>query len=157
VSTSSDDFQCKASLLLDNRLVVIIVSATEIYVIINLSGEELPELLLLRRVAVELHPRGISRPLVGHDGIYLVGICGFHARRVFISHDPAIPPKIEILGHLKSSCGLTTSLQQFGTMVLFSYDNHHRIQMATYDLTSRLSHHRWLRLNILEISNIGWT
>jgi len=40
-----------------------------IYAIVNSGGTESPELLLLRHAAVELHPRGVSRPLVGHDGM----------------------------------------------------------------------------------------
>jgi len=129
------------------------MSAIDIYAITNSSAEEFPELLLLRRVAVELHPHGISRPLVGPDGIYLVGICGLKAKRIFISHNPAIAPTTEVLGPLESACGLTISHRQFGTMVSFSYENHHKVEMATYDLTSHPSCYRWLRLNILKISN----
>ena len=132
---------------------MIIKSAIDIYAITNSSDEEFPELLLLRRIAVELHPRGISRPLVGRDGIFLVGIHDFETTRVYVSHNIAIPPTTEILGRLRSSCGLTLSHRQFGTMASFSYENHHRIQMATYDLTSHPSHYQWRQLNILEITN----
>ena len=126
--------------------------AIDIYAIVNSSGKNFPELLLLRHVTVELHPRGVSRPLVAHGGIYLIGICDLEAKRIFISDNPAILPTIEVLGPLKSSCLLDTSHRQFGTMVSFSYTNH-EVGMATYDLTSQPSHYRWLRLNILTISN----
>jgi len=132
---------------------VITKSAIDIYAITNSSDEEFPELLLLRRIAVELHPRGISRPLVGRDGIYLVGIHDFEAICVYVSHNPAIAPTTEVLGPLESACGLTISHRQFGTMVSFSYENHHKIQMATCDLTSHPFHYRWQQLNILEITN----
>jgi len=36
--------------------------AIDIYAIVNSGDKEFPELLLLRHVAVELHPRGVSRP-----------------------------------------------------------------------------------------------
>jgi len=98
-------------------LAVIAVSAFKIYATTNSSDEEFPWLLLLRPVAVELDLRGIPRSVAGHDGMCLVGICNFQARLIFISRDPVIPPKTEILGPLK--CGLITSLQQFGTMMLF--------------------------------------
>ena len=49
---------------------MITMSAINIYAITNSSDEEFPELLLLHRVAVNLHPRGLFRPLVGHDGIF---------------------------------------------------------------------------------------
>ena len=51
-------------------------------------------------VAVKLRLCSISRSLAGHDGMCLVGVCNFQARRVFIHRDPAIPPKTEILGPL---------------------------------------------------------
>ena len=127
--------------------------AIDIYAIVNSGDDEFPELLLHRRVAVEVHPRGVSRPLVGHDGIYLIGIRGLKAKRIFISHDPTIAPTTEVLGPLKFSCGLDTSHGQFGPMASFSYDNHHEVGMATYDLISHPSHYRWLRLNILNMSN----
>jgi len=148
----SDDFQCKASLLPNDRLAMITMCAINIYAITNSSDEKFPELLLSYRVAVELHPRGISRPLVGHDGIFIC-ICGREAKRTFISHNPTIPPTTEVLGPLKSSSGLETSYRQLGTMALFSFNNHHEVAMATYDLTSHLSHYRWLQLNILRISH----
>jgi len=129
------------------------MSAIDIYAITNSSDEEFPELLLLCRVAVKLHPRGISRPLVGRDGIYFICICGREGKRIFISHNPTIPPSTEVLGPLKSSSGLETSYRQLGTMALFSFNNHHEVGMATYDLTLHLSHYRWLQLNILNISN----
>jgi len=135
------------------RLAVITKSVINIYAIVNSGGTEFPELLLLRHIAVELHPRGVSRPLISYGGIYLIGIRGLKAKRVFISHNPAIAPTTEVLGPLESSCGLDTSYRQFGTMASFSYDNHHEVEMATYDLTSHPSHYRWLRLNILGISN----
>ena len=127
--------------------------AIEIYAIVNSSDAFFPELLLLRRVAAQVHPRGVSRPLVGHDGIYLIGIRDLKAKRIFISHNPAIPPTTEVLGPLESSCGLDTSHRQFGPMASFSYDNNHEVGMATYDLVSHPSHYRWLQLNILNISN----
>jgi len=129
------------------------MSAIDIYAITNSSDEEFPELLLLRHVDIELHPRGISRPLVGRNGIYLLGIHNCGAIRIYVSHNTTIPPTTEVLGPLESVSGLTISHRQFGTMVSFSYENHHRIQMATYDLASHPSHYRWLQLNILEISN----
>jgi len=129
------------------------MSAIDIYAIVDSGGTKFSELLLLRHIAVELHPRGVSRPLVGHDGIYLIGVRGLKAKRIFISHNPAIAPTTEVLGPLKSACGLDSSHRQFGTLVSFSYDNNHEVGMATYDLTSHLSHYRWLRLNILNISN----
>jgi len=127
------------------------MSAIDIYAITNSSDEEFPELLLLCRVAVKLHPRGISRPLVGHDGIYFIGICSCEGKRIFISHNPAIAPTTELLGPLKSSCGLDSSHRQFGTMVSFTYSLS-QIGMATYDLVSHSSHYRWLQFNILSIS-----
>jgi len=133
---------------------VIIKSAIDIYAITNSSDEEFPELLLLRRVAVKLHPRSISRPLVGRDGIYFIGICGSEGKRIFISHNPTIPPTTEVLGPLESSCGLDSSHRQFGTMASFTYGLSH-IGMATYDLVSHSSHHRWLQLNKLSISIDG--
>ena len=129
------------------------MSAIDIYAIINSSDEEFPDLLPLRHVTVELHPRGVSRPLVGFGGIYLIGIRDLEAKRIFISHSPAIVPTTEVLGPLESACGLTISHRQFGTMASFSYENHHKVEMATYDLTSHPSCYRWLQLNILEISN----
>jgi len=90
-------------------LAVNTVFAIEINATINSSDEEFPRLLLLRPVTVELHLRGIPCSLVGHDGMYLVDICNFQARCIFIRRDPAISPKTEILGPLKSSCGLITS------------------------------------------------
>ena len=129
------------------------MSAIDIYAIINSSDEEFPDLLLLRHVAVELHPRGISRPLVGHDAIYFIGICGNETKRIFISYNPTSLPTTEVLGPLRSSSGLETSYRQFGTMASFSFNNHHEVGMATYDLTLHLSHYRWLQLNILNISN----
>ena len=54
-------------------------------------------------VAVKLRLCSISRSLAGHDGMCLVGV--FQARRVFISRDPAIPPKTEILGPLSPRVG----------------------------------------------------
>jgi len=127
--------------------------AIEIYAIVNSSDEFFPELLLLRRVASQVHPRGVSRPLVGHDGIYLIGIRDLKAKRIFISHNPAISPTTEVLGPLKSSCGLDTSHRQFGPMASFSYNNNHEVEMATYNLVSHPCHYQWLRLNILSISN----
>jgi len=47
------------------------MSAIDIYAI---PHSDSTELLLLHHITVELHPRGISRPLVGRDGIYLLGI-----------------------------------------------------------------------------------
>jgi len=130
------------------------MSAIDIYAITNSSDEEFPELLLLCRVAVKLHPRAVSRPLVGRDGIYFIGICARKAKRAFISHNPAIPPTTEVLGPLKSSCGLDSSYRQFGTMASFTYGLSH-IGMATYDLVSHSSHYRWLQLNKLSISIDG--
>ena len=127
--------------------------AIDIYAITNSSGKDFPELLLLRHVTVELHPRGVSRPLVAHGGIYLIGIYDLEAKRIFIRDNPVILPTIEVLGPLKSSCLLDTSHRQFGTMASFSYNNNHEVGMATYDLTSHPSHYRWLRLDILSISN----
>jgi len=100
-------------------LVVVTVSTVEIYATTSSSDDEFPRLLFLRPVAVELHLRGISRSLAGHDSMNLVRICNLQARRIFISCDPAIPPKTDILGPLMFSCGLITSLQQFGTMMFF--------------------------------------
>jgi len=127
------------------------MSAIDIYAITNSSDEEFPELLLLRRVVVKLHPRGISRPLVGRDGIYFIGICGSEGKRIFISHNPTIPPTTEVLGPLESSCGLDSSHRQFGTMASFTYSLS-QIGIATYDLVSYSSHYRWLELDILSIS-----
>jgi len=131
---------------------VITMSAIDIYAIAHSGSMEFPELLLLRHVAVEFHPRGISRPLVNHDGIYLIGICDCKAKRIFISHNPDIPPTTEVLGPLKSSCTLETSHRQFGTTASFTY-NSSQVGMATYDLVSHSSHYRWLQLDILNISN----
>ena len=85
--------------------------------------------------------------------VYFICICGRTAKRIFLSHNPTIPPSTEVLGPLKSSSGLETSYRQLGTMALFSFNNHHQVGMATYDLTSHLCHYRWLQLNILNISN----
>ena len=38
-------------------------------------------------------------------------------------------------------------------MASFSYDNNHEVWMATYNLVSHSSHYRWLRLDIVSISN----
>ena len=128
--------------------------AIDIYAITNSSDEEFPDLLPLRHVIVELHPRGVSRPLVGSGGIYLIGIRDLEAKRIFISHNPAIAPTTKVLGPLESACVLTISHRQFGTMASFSYENQSwDLVMATYDMTSYPSCYRWLRLNILEISN----
>jgi len=99
------------------------MSAIDIYAITNSSDEEFPDLLPLRHVIVELHPRGVSRPLVGSGGIYLIGIRDLEAKRIFISHNPAIAPTTKVLGPLESACVLTISHRQFGTMASFSYEN----------------------------------
>jgi len=130
------------------------MSAIDIYAITNSSDEEFPELLLLRHIAVELHPRGISRPLVGHDGIYFIGICGSEGKRIFISHNPTIPPTTDVLGPLDSSRGSESSHSQFGTMASFTYSLS-QIGVATYDLISHFPHYRWLELSIHSISIDG--
>jgi len=135
--------RCKAYLLPYDRLAVIIGFAIQIYAINDSDGEALPNLLLLHRVTSNIHPHCISRALVGRDATYFVGTCGLQARRVYISHDPAIPPTTDILGPLRSTCLWETRPTQFGALVSCSYESKGGIEMGTYDLTSYPPGYQW--------------
>ena len=74
-------------------------------------------------VAVKLRLCSISRSLAGHDGMCLVGVCNFQARRVFISRDPAIPPKTEILGPLSPRVGWSPVFNSSEQWRCFSCEN----------------------------------
>jgi len=135
--------RCKAYILPYNRLAVIIGSVIQIYAINDSDDEAFPKLGLLHRVISNVYPHCISRPLVGRDATYFVGTCGLQARRVYISHNPAIPPTTDILGPLGSSCLWETHPIQFGALVSCSYESKGGLEMGTYDLTSCSPGYQW--------------
>ena len=140
--------QCVTRLLPHDRLAVVVISAIKIYAIDDSSDKTLPHFYLLHRLELEIHACAISRTFVGQSGTYLVGSCGRTARRVHISHDPAVPPTIEIMGRLRSRCERNKSSSEFRSLVSFSHEGP-ELEMGTYDLTSDSSGYRWLFLDDL--------